>query len=490
MNPRWTFYRACFLTRAVLIAFLMTSGVSLMPDEAQYWTWSRCLDLGYYSKPPAIAWQIWLGTAIFGSTQFGIRCVSLLLPIVSALVLQRIVRILTGDEKASWLTATAFIVSPLGWTTSFLATTDSGMVLGWLLATFCYIKEESPHRLLTAGLWIAVGALWKWMTYSFWLVVVADMVCARRHSRGEVVALVEGILISLLGLLPALYWNWSHDFVTFRHVGGTMFAQHTTPAKGNPLAFFGAGVALLTPGFFLMAVPGLFRAPSRWRFIQQAVLVLWGGLLFCSLFRKMQGNWAVIAQVMCFPLVGWVLAYRPSFQSWPYRAAMVVAIGVQLIVLAIPYGMLPWDRCPLTQGMGWECQAAVEQQGYRPGRDFLFSDRYQTTSLLWFHGPEQRKAYFLNLHGLRQNQYCYWPGLDEECRGKTGFFVAAIPSEGRKKALNQMRHYRSLLFTHFERVSRGVVYLVNSQNNRPIRSLVIIRCQGYHGFAQCVPRKY
>ena len=31
---------------------------NLFGDEAQYWVWSQNLNLGYYSKPPLLAWLI------------------------------------------------------------------------------------------------------------------------------------------------------------------------------------------------------------------------------------------------------------------------------------------------------------------------------------------------------------------------------------------------------------------------------------------------
>jgi 4-amino-4-deoxy-L-arabinose transferase-like glycosyltransferase len=64
-----------------------------MPDEAQYWTWSLFPDIGYYSKPPGIAWQIAAGTVLFGHTALGVRFLALLLPIASALVIRAIVKI-------------------------------------------------------------------------------------------------------------------------------------------------------------------------------------------------------------------------------------------------------------------------------------------------------------------------------------------------------------------------------------------------------------
>ena len=52
------------LWRVVTLVFDRTD---LFVDEAQYWFWAQNLDLGYYSKPPMIAWVIRAMTALSGS---------------------------------------------------------------------------------------------------------------------------------------------------------------------------------------------------------------------------------------------------------------------------------------------------------------------------------------------------------------------------------------------------------------------------------------
>ena len=50
---------AVFLLGAITtlrLAALSFHALDLYPDEAQYWTWSRDLAFGYFSKPPVIAW--------------------------------------------------------------------------------------------------------------------------------------------------------------------------------------------------------------------------------------------------------------------------------------------------------------------------------------------------------------------------------------------------------------------------------------------------
>lgn len=474
-----TFIFACLLSRLLLYLFIQTSGVGLMPDEAQYWTWSLFPDLGYYSKPPGIAWQIAAGTVLFGHTTLGVRFFALLLPIASALVVRTIVKQQTGTS--GWMAATAFILSPLGMTGAFLATTDSGMVFFWLLATYWYLRlEDRPVRFLIVALFIAIGAWWKWMSYSFWIVVALD--CLKKESFKDFRTLLAAIALSGVGLLPAFVWNWQHDWGGFHHVGSTIFDHHTRGAPANPVQFLLAGIALISPGFFLVALPALKDKDSRTRFLSTSVFVIWGGLLFLSLFRKVQGNWAIVAQAMFFPLLGVVLYQKPTWKGWPYRSALALAVACQVLVLASPYlGSSVLPICPFKQGLGCEFSSPLQKAGYTPGKDFLFSDRYQTTSQLWFCGPHQLKTYFFNINGLRHNQFNYWPGMQHECQGKRGFFVSVIPISEEKGMKAHLHRYQEKLAPYFLYVAKPQTYTLYSVWGVPVRSMVVILCEGYNG---------
>src|SRR6516225_1643636 len=55
------------------LLWLMLQPADLYPDEAQYWVWSQQLALGYFSKPPLVAWLIALTTGLFGDSEFAVR---------------------------------------------------------------------------------------------------------------------------------------------------------------------------------------------------------------------------------------------------------------------------------------------------------------------------------------------------------------------------------------------------------------------------------
>ena len=66
---------------------LNVSPIELSVDEAQYWHWSRNIDLGYFTKPPLIAWMIAFSTFVFGNEEWAVRLFSPITHLFISLVL-------------------------------------------------------------------------------------------------------------------------------------------------------------------------------------------------------------------------------------------------------------------------------------------------------------------------------------------------------------------------------------------------------------------
>jgi len=396
-----------FLKLFFMIFFIQHGGVGLGPDEAQYWTWSQHLDWGYYSKPPAIAWQIWLGCKIFGQNELGVRAGSLLIGTLLPLAVYSLARAAHLSRRTSAWAGTVIALTPMGFLASLLAITDGPMALFWTLGLTLIartLQQGTSPRFELLGLAIAFGALYKWPIYLLW---VAPLVFGMFSW-----SLLSGMAISLLGLLPSLYWNISHDFATLRHVvamGG---------GAPNALAFLGAQIGLFSPVFFGLWLRTLFAkgtlVPRSVRFpayFSSALLIVAFG---ASFFTKVQGNWVDFVYP---PLAVAICAYPLIYlHRW-----LTVGILSSLLIVALLLGLPPLKKIAFKQNIGWEkLSPALLQAGYNPSTDFLFASRYQIASLLSFYGPEQKTAHFFNIDQIRHNQFSYWPA---PLPGQIGYFV-------------------------------------------------------------------
>ena len=70
----------------IRVAVLIATPLQLYPDEAQYWWWAQTPDWGYFSKPPLIAWIMWLTTRL-SDAEWAIRLASPLLHAATALIM-------------------------------------------------------------------------------------------------------------------------------------------------------------------------------------------------------------------------------------------------------------------------------------------------------------------------------------------------------------------------------------------------------------------
>ena len=175
-------------------------------------------------------------------------------------------------------------------------------------------------------------------------------------------------------------------FVTFWHVAASI--DHPTN-QGNPLEFLGAQVLLVSPILFFLIVAGMYRfrdTESSLRFCWAVSAIFFGIVFLASFFKKVQGNWAVAA----YPTAFVIMVHFASKRA--LQAGVALSLATILAVLVLP---IPFTSNPFKTGIANEHLAkALKASGYIPGKDFLFSDRYQLTSLLSFYGPEQRTSLF------------------------------------------------------------------------------------------------
>src|SRR5260370_36559397 len=76
MSPSRSFWTAVLIVATLTIVRLVAlrfSTVDLFFDESQYWAWSRELALGYFSKPPLLAWLIAAAEHLCGASEASLR---------------------------------------------------------------------------------------------------------------------------------------------------------------------------------------------------------------------------------------------------------------------------------------------------------------------------------------------------------------------------------------------------------------------------------
>jgi len=101
MIPLWLIF-VLLITRLIS---LWVSPLGLHGDEAQYWAWSKDLDWGYFTKPPLIAWVIWLTTSIFGDAEWAVRLSSPLLHSITGFIIFKTGQLTFNAKTGFWAAA-------------------------------------------------------------------------------------------------------------------------------------------------------------------------------------------------------------------------------------------------------------------------------------------------------------------------------------------------------------------------------------------------
>ena len=124
----------------VRIIFDIINQIEIHFDEAQYWVWSQDLSLGYYSKPPLIAWIIWATHAVIGHSSFGVRIFAPIIHFLITLTLWKCACRLYGDStrgpRIGIITALLWALMPAVSLGSSVMSTDTPMLLFWCLALY------------------------------------------------------------------------------------------------------------------------------------------------------------------------------------------------------------------------------------------------------------------------------------------------------------------------------------------------------------------
>jgi len=148
----------CFFFILIKIISISLTDFNLHGDEAQYWLWSKEIDFGYYSKPPLLAWFVYVICFIFGNSFFVIKMIPVGLYCISSYLIFILTNMLWRNMGMALCTATAFFLMPAVIFSSFLLSTDILLVFFWIFGMMQILKiREAPNLLNFFLLGFALG---------------------------------------------------------------------------------------------------------------------------------------------------------------------------------------------------------------------------------------------------------------------------------------------------------------------------------------------
>lgn len=334
------------LTLARLVA-LFRSPLELYPDEAQYWLWSRTLDVGYYTKPPMVAWAIWATTHLGGDAEAFVRLSAPLFQAGATLCAFAIGRKLYGGSVAL-AGAALYALMPAVQISGLVVATDAPLLffLGLSILAYAHVQTATGGRrlALAAGLGLAFGLafLSKYAALYGVIGIGLHLILSREARRAwSPASAVLAIVVFALCVAPNVVWNADHGFATVRHTaanahwgGGAMFNP-----KGLA-TFLATQFGVFGPIPFGALIAGLILAARRRTMSREDLLLLCFILppiaivSFQAVISRANANWSGASFLAGSVLVAaWLVRWRT--RRWLTAAIAIQAVLAAFVLLVV-----------------------------------------------------------------------------------------------------------------------------------------------------------
>ncbi len=429
----WFFFSALLAFRCIT-PFILP--LDLSPDEAYYWEWSRRLAWGYYSKPPLVAWIIWLFSKTVGDCTGCIRLAAATLSSVATLFTYMLTRRLSSP-KTAFLAALLSAVIPASAVLSLVITIDAPLMAFWTIGLYsCWRAVEQKGGAtwwLLTGIVVGFAMLAKQTAVIFWPLAFLFLVLNPSQWKRLLSPWpFLGAILSFCMLIPTLLWNMDHHWITLRHT-----EHHFKGLEGmGVFSLEGLGdfilsqAGILSPFIWLVAWTAMIMYMVNWRktgarerFLLTFSLFPLAGVILLSLLQKINANWPAPFYAAAMPLAALLLAQNnewlslPKWLAWIKKPEFVVGSGLLFTLLLYLAGfagpLLPVD--PAYRLRGWKETAAqlhelLRERGDLSHHYFIMTRKRQTASELAFYLPHRPIVYrWPGTTGKIKSQYELWP---------------------------------------------------------------------------------
>lgn len=409
-------HRFVFYSLWLLLGFMQSGLTELQDDEAYYWVYSQYLDWGYFDHPPMIAVLVKMGYAIFPN-ELGVRLFPLLLNIFSLVIIEKLI-----DKKDPFLFYVIALSMAVLQITGFVAVPDIPLIFFTALFFLCYKRFISNYSLVnTFLLGLSVALLFYSKYHAVLIVLLVLLSNIRLFTKYQ--TYVAGV-VALLLFAPHLWWQYQHDWVSFRY---HLFESNVNAYKPSFTADYIIGQLLLPgpiAGFILLPAAFLYkpRKGSDSYLVERALrftmIGMYGFFLLSSFRGKVEGNWTSPVLICLI-----VLAHQFLYEKLRWKKILFRLLPVTLMLVLFARIIMIADVLPVKaiqqRYHAWKEWPALMKEKTK-GLPVVFSNSYQRASKYWFYSGQM--TYSQNLYRERRNNYNFWP-IEDTLLGKPVFLI-------------------------------------------------------------------
>ena len=404
-------HRFIFYSSWIILGLIQSRFTELLDDEAYYWVYSKFLDWGYFDHPPMTGLLIKMGYAIFPN-ELGVRLFPLLLNVLSLMIIEKLI----SNKHPLLFYAIALSVAVLQ-LSGFAAVPDIPLIFFTALFFWSYKKFMGGYSLLSALLLGISIAMLLYSKYHAVLIVLFTLL-----SNLKLFAKYQAwlaVVIALLLFAPHLWWQYQHDWVSFRY---HLFESNVNAYKFSFTSEYILGQLLLPgpiAGFILLPAAFLYKSKNETeKALQYTFTGIYTFFLLSSFRGKVEGNWTSPVLVPLVVLSHQFLLNKIKWQKILYRLLPITLVLVLFARIIMIADILP-VKAIQQRYHAWKVWPQQMKEKTK-GLPVVFSNSYQRASKYWFYSGQT--TYSQNWYRGRRNNYNFWP-IEDSMLGKPVYFL-------------------------------------------------------------------
>ena len=340
-----------------VIRLIIAAILPAMIDEAYGITVSRRWSLSYFDHPPVCFSLARIVAWLVGSENiFFLRLPFVFSGAVVGWLIYDITRLTYGRVAGFWAVAW-YSIAPFFLLSAGHFVVPDGPLDLFLLLTFRLVLPDllDPHGSLHMKRWLMAGGCFalalasKYLAILFGASALAFLICSPGHRhifRSPVLWLT--LLVALLGLVPTLLWNASHDWISIGFQAGRAGTKGMTLQVKNFLTVLLGQMVYVLPGTWLVimcaSLTKLFRPQkvADQLFAWFTIVPPFVFLVIAIISQRSLPHWSMSGFLFGFPLVGaWTEKMLPRFGYFIRTTWLVTAVTVVLLF----FGFSLQSRC-------------------------------------------------------------------------------------------------------------------------------------------------
>ena len=425
----WGFLAIVFIFR---LAYIYIVPIQLVPDEAYYWDWSRHLDIGYYSKPPMIAWLNYLSTHLFGINEFGVRFFAATLGTASAGIVYMLAKEMF-DERVAMISFLFSLLTPANAALSFVMTIDPPLIFFGTLFLLLFwkglnLKGNGQILFFTlAGISFGLAFLSKQMMIVYFISIAIFLIYEKEYrSNISVPAIFLFLFFSIALISLPMYWNYKHNWVTFQE---TVHHISSNPSILKTISTFfeyvGGQVLIITPIFAVIIYFSIYNGILNFKKLdtKSRFLFFFGPIylvifLFLSLKQRVNANWPALfyPPAIIFSVAWFLKNIKEKYITKWINRGLVVAYVFVFLTYITPFiftieTISGTKIDPTKRGKGWKNLAIQLSDIYKQqGKDiFILGEKRDIISEMAFYMDEHPVIYKIDrTPNIVKDQYEVW----------------------------------------------------------------------------------